>query len=76
MVIPFTLLWNVRIRPRKKLAFIVLFSLSLITIAVAIARTADLGATAKATGQQDSTYLWMWSAIQSSLGKLTRFRLP
>lgn len=69
MIIPFTILWNVRIPMKKKLAFIGLFSLSILTIAVAIARTADLGATKKATGQQDTSYLWMWSAIQSSLGK-------
>lgn len=67
MLIPIALLWNVRIQRQKKIAFIGLFSLSLITIAVAIARTADLNVTKKASGQQDSSYLWMWSAIQSSL---------
>lgn len=69
MVIPFALLWKVQIPQRKKIAFIGLFSLSLITIAIAIARTADLGATVLTGGQLDSTYLWLWSAIQSSLGK-------
>lgn len=72
MAIPLTLLWNVRIHIRKKIAFSGIFSLTLITIAVAIARTADLHATAKPSGQQDSTYLWMWSATQSSLGKNPR----
>lgn len=71
MLIPIALLWNVRIQRQKKIAFIGLFSLSLITIAVAIARTADLNVTKKASGQQDSSYLWMWSAIQSSLGEST-----
>lgn len=69
MAIPIVMLWKVRVPRRKKLAFMGLFSLTIITIAVAIARTADLGATAKASGQQDPSYLWMWSAIQSSLGK-------
>lgn len=69
LIIPFTLLWNVRIHTRRKLAFFGLFSLSLVTIAVAIARTADLDATKKSNDMPDSSFLWMWSVIQAALGK-------
>lgn len=69
LLIPFTLLWNVRIQKSRKLALLGLFSLSVITIALAIGRIADLHATKKSNNQQDLSYLWMWSSIQSSLGK-------
>ncbi|KAK7707699.1 hypothetical protein SLS63_013692 [Diaporthe eres] len=46
-IIPFTLLWNVRIDVQKKLAFIGLFSLTLITIAAAMARAIETEVTKK-----------------------------
>ncbi|KAH8769108.1 hypothetical protein F5883DRAFT_352254, partial [Diaporthe sp. PMI_573] len=56
MMIPVVLLWNVKMRLGRKLAFIGLFSLSLVTVAVAIARAATLGATKWANGLHDPTY--------------------
>ncbi|KAI0400452.1 hypothetical protein F4802DRAFT_584654 [Xylaria palmicola] len=67
MLIPITLLWNVRIQRKKKIAIMGVFSLSLVTIAIAIARVADIGVTQKSNGLPDSTYLWFWSALQASL---------
>ncbi|KAI1429876.1 hypothetical protein F5Y12DRAFT_725958 [Xylaria sp. FL1777] len=67
MLIPITLLWNVRIQWKKKIAIMGIFSLSLITIGIAIARVADIKATQQSTGIPDSTYLWFWSALQASL---------
>ncbi|KAF3020108.1 hypothetical protein E8E14_005596 [Neopestalotiopsis sp. 37M] len=67
MLIPFYLLWNVRIRLAKKIAFLGIFSLSIVTMGIAIARATEVGATQKSNGLIDSTYLWFWSALQSSL---------
>ncbi|KID62980.1 uncharacterized protein G6M90_00g079820 [Metarhizium brunneum] len=67
MLLPILLLWNVQIRLGKKIALLGLFSLSIITMAVAIARAADIGATQKSNGLPDSTYLWFWSSLQSFL---------
>lgn len=58
MVIPILLLWNIQIRWGKKIALFGLFSLSIITMAIAIARTADIGATQKSNALPDSSYLW------------------
>lgn len=63
------MLWNVRIPKAKKLALMGLFSLSIITIGMAIARAADLTATRQTTGDPDPSYLWLWSCIQSTLGE-------
>lgn len=68
MLIPISILWNVRIPWAKKAVFIGLFSLTLIIIAVAIVRAVNISATRQGTGQQDTTFLWLWSAIQASLG--------
>ncbi|KAK3946142.1 hypothetical protein QBC46DRAFT_402509 [Diplogelasinospora grovesii] len=64
ILIPVSLLWNVRMRLAKKMAFVGLFSLSLVTMAVATARAADLDATKWDNGVHDPTYLWLWSAIE------------
>lgn len=68
-IIPFTLLWNVRIDMRKKLAFLGLFSLTLITIAAAMARAIETNVTKKENGSHDPSYVWMWGTIQASLGQ-------
>ncbi|ETS81749.1 hypothetical protein PFICI_06751 [Pestalotiopsis fici W106-1] len=62
--IPFALLWNVRIPMRKKLAFVGIFSLSVITISAAITRVIVLNSTTKATGSPDASLV---SVIVSSL---------
>ncbi|RWA09017.1 hypothetical protein EKO27_g6090 [Xylaria grammica] len=64
MLIPFTLLWNVRMRWRRKLAFLGIFSLSIVTMVIATVRAADVAATKWVTGQNDPTYLWLWSAVE------------
>ncbi len=69
MLIPFTLLWNVRMRWQKKLAFAGIFSLSIITMVIATVRAADVSATKWVTGQNDPTYLWLWSAVEPCIGK-------
>lgn len=48
--------------------FIGLFSLTIITIVVAIVRAVNIGATRQGTGQEDTSFLWLWTAIQAPLG--------
>ncbi|KEY71895.1 hypothetical protein S7711_09955 [Stachybotrys chartarum IBT 7711] len=48
----------------KKLAIMSLLSLSVVTMAIAIVRAVDITRTKWATGQNDPTYLWLWSAIE------------
>lgn len=69
MVLPIVLLWNVRIRWSKKIAVLGLFSLSLVTIAIAIVRVADINATRRPDGNEDVSFLWLWSAIEPAVGK-------
>ncbi|KAK4460393.1 hypothetical protein QBC42DRAFT_348055 [Cladorrhinum samala] len=64
MLIPIWLLWNVRMAFAKKMAFVGLFSLSIVTIGIATARAADLAATTWDNGVVDPSYLWMWTAIE------------
>ena len=70
ILIPVWLLWNVRIAFAKKIAFVGLFSLSLVTMAIATARAADLAATTWDNGVIDPSYLWMWTAIEPCVGEL------
>lgn len=59
----------------KKLAFLGLFSLSLITVAIAIARVADIAATTLGENgagfQFNPKFLWLWTAIEPCVGKYT-----
>lgn len=72
MLIPVTLLWNVQLPKAKKLACFGLFSLSIITIVIAIVRAIQVDSSRFGSGgQDDPTFLWLWSAIQSSLGKFS-----
>ncbi|KAI5861436.1 hypothetical protein GGS23DRAFT_576801 [Durotheca rogersii] len=64
MLLPAILLWNVRIRWTKKLAILCLFSLSIVTITIAIVRVASIGLTKRPDGNDDVSYLWLWSAIE------------
>jgi hypothetical protein len=68
MVIPIAMLWNTRIPGRKKLAFMGLFSLSIITMVIAIVRAVNVNSSRDGNGQDDATFLWLWTAIQASLG--------
>ncbi|KAI2631478.1 hypothetical protein GGS26DRAFT_591351 [Hypomontagnella submonticulosa] len=64
MLLPAILLWNVRIRWSKKLALLALFSLSIITMVIAIVRTATIVLNRRPDGNDDVSYLWLWSAIE------------
>ncbi|KAI0382676.1 hypothetical protein F5Y04DRAFT_287721 [Hypomontagnella monticulosa] len=64
MLIPIVLLWNVQIKWAKKLAFMGIFSLSIITMAISIARAADIGATQKSNGLPDSIVVACSSAFR------------
>lgn len=51
------------------MAFTGLFSLTLITIAAAMARAIETETTKKENGVHDTSYVWMWGTIQASLGR-------
>ncbi|KAK3326717.1 hypothetical protein B0H66DRAFT_530715 [Apodospora peruviana] len=66
MLIPAILVWGVQMRLRRKLAFTGLFSLTLVTMSIAIVRMA--GVSAAFNGQQyDPSYLWLYSAIEACI---------
>ncbi|KAK4223292.1 hypothetical protein QBC38DRAFT_548596 [Podospora fimiseda] len=67
MICPVIMVWNVRIRRAKKMAFIGLFSLIIFTMVAAIVRAADNIGFKWSTGAQDITYIFLWSAIECSL---------
>ena len=69
MAIPITLLWDIRMAWSKKFAFMALFSLSVVTMAIAIVRAVDITRTKWVTGQNDPTYLWLWSAVEPCIGE-------
>ncbi|KAK8037682.1 hypothetical protein PG991_001028 [Apiospora marii] len=52
------------IRWAKKFAILGLFSLSIITMVIAIVRVADIGSTRRPDGNIDNSYLWLWSFIE------------
>ncbi|KAL8919058.1 MAG: hypothetical protein Q9172_005158 [Xanthocarpia lactea] len=65
MFIPFSMLKGVQMSWRRKAALSGIFSLVVITMVFAVARTALI--TSSNTIQVDSSLLWMWSAIQASI---------
>jgi hypothetical protein len=67
IAIPIPMLWNVRVPGKKKLAFVGLFSLSIITMVVAIVRAVSVNSSRDGSGQDNATFLWLWTAIQASL---------
>ncbi len=73
MFIPFSLLKGVQMSWRRKAALSGIFSLVVITMVFAVARTALI--TSRNTIQVDSSLLWMWSAIQASIGSLPSSRV-
>lgn len=75
MIIPITLIWNVRIRWEKKLALMGIFSLVLVTMAISIVRVVvNSGLTTSSivqvtdtnglTKQPDTSWLYLWSSIE------------
>ena len=75
MLIPTSLVWGTKLPARRKVALIGLFSLTLITITIAITRVADIGSTRWFDGEKygplDVTHLWLWSAIEPCIGMST-----
>ena len=70
MLIPITMLWGVQMQRSRKIALAGIFSLVIITMIFAIVRTAVVGSVE--TRLPDSSWLYMWSAIETSVGKLDR----
>ncbi|KAL8665297.1 MAG: hypothetical protein Q9202_002348 [Teloschistes flavicans] len=65
MLIPFSLLKGVQMRWHRKAALSGIFSLVVITMIFAIVRTALVGSSN--TTQPDSSWLYMWNAIEASV---------
>lgn len=66
MIIPVTLIWNVRIQWGKKLALIGIFSLVIVTMVISIVRVVvNVGS----PGQPDTTWLYLWSSVEQCVGK-------
>lgn len=65
MILPFTLLWNVQISWRQKLALGGVFSVTVFVIVFAIVRAnvADLN-----KSQADETQLYLWSNAEMAMG--------
>jgi hypothetical protein len=73
LVIPFVLLWNLRVRMVRKIILLVLFSFTIVKMVVSIVRAVDIARTRWSTGQNDPTYIWMWTAVEVNIG--TNFTL-
>lgn len=67
VLIPISILWNVRISFKKKVAFIGIFSLTIITMIIAIVRAVSISSARQGVGQEATYFLWLWSAIQAPL---------
>ncbi|KAI0514353.1 hypothetical protein F5B22DRAFT_611247 [Xylaria bambusicola] len=63
-IIPISLVWNVQIPTRRKMALIGIFSLVLVTIAFAIVRVVVVS---ELTHQPDVSWLYLWSAIEQGV---------
>ena len=68
MLIPSTMLWGVQIQWRRKFTLAGIFSLVVITMIFAIVRTAVVTSSDK-SHSPDSSWLYMWSAIEVSVGQ-------
>ncbi|KAL9006365.1 MAG: hypothetical protein Q9188_000901 [Gyalolechia gomerana] len=66
MSIPLSMLWGVQIRFGQKAALAGIFSLVVITIAFAIIRVAIVSSLSHLP---DESYLYMWSAIETAIGR-------
>ena len=69
IVIPVSLLWNVQIKLRKKLALAGIFSL---TVFIMIASIIRVVVTTSDNMQNDQTWLFSWAAIEMAVGKRSR----
>ena len=66
MFIPFSMLKGVQMNWHRKAALSGIFSLVIITMVFAIVRASLVGSTDQT--QIDSSWLYMWSAIEASIG--------
>ncbi|POS68497.1 hypothetical protein DHEL01_v213109 [Diaporthe helianthi] len=74
MLLPTLLVWNTQIRWSKKLALIGLFSLSIITIIIAIVRAVMVDSERRPDGNPDVTWLWFGSAVEPSVAIMVQYR--
>lgn len=68
MLIPITMLWGLQMEWRRKFTLAGIFSLVVITMIFAIVRTAVVSSS-KTSHSPDSSWLYMWSAIEVSVGQ-------
>ncbi|KAK4197621.1 hypothetical protein QBC40DRAFT_231632 [Triangularia verruculosa] len=68
--IPVILIWDAKLRTAKKLAFVGLFSLTLLTMLVAILRVVGISSAKWANGQVDPSYLWLWSYVETCIAMI------
>lgn len=70
--IPMSVLWQVRLEWRRKLALAAFFSLAVITMVVAVVRIAVVSAAKTDEAVQvDSSWLYLWENIELAVGKFT-----
>lgn len=72
MLIPISILWGTQMEFRRKLALMFIFSLVIITVVFSILRTSTV---ASLTRQPDPSWLYMWSAIEATVGKFLQVDL-
>lgn len=73
MLLPISILWNVRISLARRFALGGVFSLVVITMIVAVVRvtvTTESGRIGKQNKQVESTWLYTWHFVESCVGKL------
>ncbi|KAK4196116.1 hypothetical protein QBC40DRAFT_314240 [Triangularia verruculosa] len=70
LAIPVNIVWSLQIRWRKKLALVGLFSLTFITMAIAIVRIVVLHTTRKQLGSLDPIALVFWSLMEIDIAVL------
>ena len=71
MLLPISILWNVRISTARRIALAGVFSLVLITMAIAIVRvtvTTAGGNISKNNKQVESTWLYTWHFVEAAVG--------
>ncbi|MCJ1467454.1 hypothetical protein MMC07_006079 [Pseudocyphellaria aurata] len=72
MLIPITMLWGLQMKWRRKFALAGIFSLVVITMTFAVIRIAVI-TSSETYYVIDSSWLYMWSAIEVYVGQWTRY---
>jgi hypothetical protein len=71
MLLPISILWNVRVSMARRFALGGVFSLVIITMVIAIVRvtvTTDGNRISHANKQVESSWLYTWHFVESSVG--------